>query len=191
MASDGELDKATEEILAITAMLKARAVCEGRIQKATELLALFRKAVVNLLHFACHNSFDERDCWILINKTRVHWDDLTTAASRIADANAFIFMNACYSDKKIPKYTSIGGWANAFLRTGAGTFIGTLWEVRDETASVFAKTMYQELLAGKPFGKALRRARTVARRASPGDPTWLAYSFYGDSSARLGDDPGS
>ena len=86
IASDGELDKATEEILVITTLLNTRAlaVAQGRIEEATELLALFRKAVVNLLHFACHNSFDERDCWIAINKTRVHWDDLSTCESRIA-----------------------------------------------------------------------------------------------------------
>ena len=86
IASDGELDKATEEILVITTLLNTRAlaVAQGRIEEATELLALFRKAVVNLLHFACHNSFDERDCWIAINKTRVHWDDLSRCESRIA-----------------------------------------------------------------------------------------------------------
>ena len=143
--------------------------------------------MVNLLHFSCHNAFDTKDCHIMLKKTAVKPGDFAKDEASIVNAAAFIFMNACYSDKKVPKYTSIGGWANSFLNTGAGAFIGTLWEVRDKTASVFARALYEELLKNdKPFGEALRRARETAKAAAPADPTWLAYSFYGDGAARIG-----
>jgi CHAT domain-containing protein len=98
----------------------------------------------------------------------------------------FVFMNACRSDDKPLRYTRIGGWANCFLAMGAGAFMGTLWEVRDETARNFAEALYEQLLEGnKPFSIALRLARKKIRENAPEDPTWLAYSFYGAGGAHL------
>src|SRR5262249_52469969 len=123
------------------------------------------------------------DC-ILVKSKPVSPKDFI-GCKKVADAAAFIFMNACHSDAKPPGYTSIRGWANCFLRAGAGAFIGTLWEVRDGTAQKFAEALYAQLLANKSFGEALRQARNAVRESAPGDPTWLAYSFYGDSDTKV------
>lgn len=121
----------------------------------------------------------------MVHNTPVSPTDFADA-ELLADAAAFIFLNACRSDRKVPGYTKMGGWANRFLDAGAGAFIGTLWEVRDETAKIFAEKLYEELfLSNKPFGEALSCARAAVRKEAPGDPTWLAYSFYGDSDARV------
>jgi CHAT domain-containing protein len=93
-------------------------------------------------------------------------------------------------DSKVPAYNKIDGWANTFLKIGAGAFIGTLWEVRDTTAQLFANTFYAELLENRStFGVALKRARAFIKEKAPGDPTWLAYAFYGDTEARFGVNP--
>jgi CHAT domain-containing protein len=162
------------------------ALVAGTISAAAELYKLFREDLLNLLHVACHQSFQNDKERIVIGNTPVGPKDFTKFE---LTALPFIFMNACRSDCKVPGYNKIGGWANAFLDIGAGAFIGTLWEVRDTTAQLFANTLYAELLQNRStFGAALESARATVKKKSPGDPTWLAYAFYGDAEARFGAD---
>jgi DNA-binding beta-propeller fold protein YncE len=189
VAVQAELDKADAEITKVIDLLKIwNAALQGkRIEDANELFQLFKQKIVSLLHFACHQSFDQDIERIMVNNDPVTPQDFVDA-QLLADAAPFIFMNACRSDRKVPGYTKMGGWANSFLSAGAGAFIGTLWEVRDETAKLFAETLYQELFhleQQQTFGEALRRARLAVQKEAPGDPTWLAYSFYGNSDARV------
>lgn len=74
-------------------------------------------------------------------------------------------------------------WASNFMRAGAGAFIGTLWTVRSETARTFAAEFYRALIRdGLSLGAASLRARQ-ALAANEDDPTWLAYTIYGDPAA--------
>jgi hypothetical protein len=187
LADPAKLEKADAEVKKITDLLKQwnEALQDKRIAAAGELLELFKHSMVSLLHFACHQSFDDDVARIIVKNTPLGPQDFVGFPT-VADPSAFIFMNACRSDKKILGYTKMSGWANSFLGAGAGAFLGTLWEVRDVTAKVFAETLYQELLLEeKPFGEALKRARIAVQKEAPGDPTWLAYTFYGDIDARL------
>ena len=95
-----------------------------------------------------------------------------------------MFLNACRTDGQAPLYTTVEGWAASFLRAGAGAFIGSLWEVVDTSASTYAQEFYQAAIGGDTLGEAARRARD-AIRDNPGDPTWLAYTFYGDPAATV------
>jgi chaperonin GroEL (HSP60 family) len=186
VADRAALAKADTEVATVTDLLKKwnAALQEKRIEEAQELFALFDQKTVSLLHFACHQSFDDDIGQIFVKNTPVAPTDFN--ADTVVEEAPFIFMNACRSDRKVPGYTKLGGWARSFLGAGAGAFIGTLWEVRDETAKVFAERLYEELfLADKPFGEALRAARLAVQKEAPGDPTWLAYSFYGDADARV------
>ena len=112
-------------------------------------------------------------------------DDLRGRNNKLKPTAPLVFMNACRTDAKDAAYTTIGGWANCFLGMGVGAFIGTLWEVRDASASEFATQFYAHLLAGKTIAEALKCARDALRDKSPSDPTWLAYSFYGDGGAHV------
>jgi hypothetical protein len=188
VVADAGLEKATSEIAKVAELLQNwdKALGDNRIETASQLYKLFEQAMVSLLHFACHQSFDGKIERITIGNVPVAPEHFINCRL-LADAAAFIFMNACRSDRKVPGYTRMGGWANSFLATGAGAFIGTLWEVRDETAALFAEKLYEQLLVAKqPFGVALKEARKCVKAAAPGDPTWLAYSFYGDADARVG-----
>ena len=73
--------------------------------------------------------------------------------------------------------TGVSGFAQAFLKGGAGAFIGSLWAVGDRPARVFSEALYMALLAGSDLAEASRKAREKAKTA--GDATWLAYVVYG------------
>ena len=75
------------------------------------------------------------------------------------------------------------GWAEQFMAAGAGAFIGTMWAVRSESAAVFAETFYGALADGSRLGQACQRARQEIS-GDPVDPTWLAYSVFGDPAAQ-------
>jgi CHAT domain-containing protein len=86
-------------------------------------------------------------------------------------------LNACQVARQGWHLTSAGGFADAFLRAGAGGFVGTLWAVGDAPARTFTETFYHALMAGKTFAESAIAARQAARDA--GDATWLAYAVYG------------
>src|SRR5690606_29158787 len=50
----------------------------------------------------------------------------------------------------------------------------------DAAAVTFATTFYAQMLAGKPFGDAVRRARQEVYDQHPAVNTWGAYQCYGD-----------
>src|SRR5208282_1369555 len=93
-----------------------------------------------------------------------------------------VFMNSCTSGGAVPLYTDMAGWADRFLGAGCGAFIGSLWEIRDTSALTFAEKFYDEAAAGKSLGKAMRAARNTLKSS---DPTYLAYTLYGNPFARL------
>lgn len=79
--------------------------------------------------------------------------------------------------------TGVGGFTQAFLRRGAGAFIGTLWSVGDSPARSFTEEFYDGLLKSVTIAEATVKAREKARQA--GDATWLAYVAYGHPHAKL------
>ena len=54
----------------------------------------------------------------------------------------------------------------------------------DTSASIYAQEFYQAALAGHTLGESARQARD-AIRDNPADPTWLAYTLYGDPTATI------
>jgi len=94
-------------------------------------------------------------------------------------------MNACTTSGTTELYTELASWADRFLSCGSGAFIGTLWEVRDSSARQFSEVFYSELLQGQTLGEAMQTARAKLYAISPGDPTPLAYTLYGNPLARL------
>jgi CHAT domain-containing protein len=185
-----DLESAQPEVKQVSKLLKTwnKAIKASPINEANDLLDLLEQALVSLLHFACHNAFDSANGRILVNNSPVNPGDYLSLQDRLKEMSPFVFMNACRTDGTAPEYIRIGkkeGWAQCFLDMGFGAFIGTLWEVRDKSAAEFASAVYAELVQNKSFGDALRTARETLRKKFPGDPTWLAYSFYGAPGARV------
>src|SRR6266566_7026552 len=175
---------AKQEVKALESLLSGKKL---EVSNVSDLLGVLKEAKFNLLHFACHNLLGGNDYpgpYILLGGRRFEPHFLGTLTGKYKQSPPFVFMNVCRSDGGSPGYTSIINWADSFLRTGAGAFIGTLWEVRDETATLFAEHFYQALVSGASLGEAMKLARDAIRDKLD-DPTWLAYTLYGDPKATL------
>lgn len=154
---------------------------------------------MDLVHFACHGEAQAQSIWnasILLAGSQIlgtqsyrqDFLDLSTVKQRVRleapDGNRpIVFLNACQAGKTGQTLAGTGGLSEAFVRKGAGLFIGSLWSIGDATALTFAKTFYAALIDGAHVAAAIREARTAAKEAE--EPTWLAYTVYGHPYARL------
>ena len=187
----GSLRHAQDEIDAMRQLLDPGQPPGTVISALTPLQELIRSGNFGLLHFACHNGFDPDDgSSIMLDNVQFTPTLLTKAAigQVLARSAPIVFINACRSAGSSATYNRLDGWASKFLEAGAGAFIGSLWAVSDGAAREFAEELYQQLQAGSSLGKAVMRAREVAARQLD-DPTWLAYTVYGDPRAMVSQRP--
>jgi CHAT domain-containing protein len=146
----------------------------------------------DLLHIVCHGEADSAaiaDAKLLMTgrlarDTGEYIEDPFTAkvAARFCDIAAadnapMVVLNACQVGRQGYQLTSIGGFSEAFLKGGAGAFVGTLWSVGDTPASTFTTELYERLLANSTLAEATIAGRKAARKER--DATWLAYVVYG------------
>jgi CHAT domain/TIR domain len=142
------------------------------------------------IHFVGHGLFrgGERSA-ITLNATErqeLRPQDLTGRVANLAKASPFVFLNSCQAGQTNYALTGTGGWAQSFLDAGAAAFLGPYWQVQDEPASRFAKTLYPKLLQGDlSIGEAVRQTRLEMRQRNPGDPTRLAYTLFADPQAKV------
>jgi predicted DNA-binding transcriptional regulator YafY len=178
---------AVSEIATIRRVLGEAESRADAIDRLDVLLDLIESGDCGLLHFACHNSFtaDGEGSVISMDGGAFVPTLLTKAVTKrtLDQWHPLVFINACRSAGSTPEYTRIMGWAQRFMAAGAGAFAGTLWAVRSESAATFAEAFYAALRAGIPLGEASRQARVETDRDHD-DPTWLAYTVYGDPAAR-------
>jgi hypothetical protein len=150
----------------------------------------------DLLHFACHGTADQDNIANaqLFMEGRVdgsqyipEYFSATTAeqyANLKEDGKApIIVINACQAGRAGYKLTGVGGFAQAFLRRGAGVFVSTLWSVGDSPARQFTEEFYRQIHNGVEIAQATIKAREKARKA--GDATWLAYVVYGHPHSKV------
>lgn len=93
-----------------------------------------------------------------------------------------IFFNACETGRNRQALNLWYGWADIFLKAGAGAFVGTAWPVKNGPANAFASAFYSSLKQGKTLAEASIAARNAAKFE---DASWLAYRVYGEPSARV------
>jgi CHAT domain-containing protein len=74
--------------------------------------------------------------------------------------------------------------AETLLRAGLAHYVGTHWEVADQSAAAFAGVFYRELLKTS-IGHALVKARRAIRAKRSAD--WAGYVHYGEGEFRLKD----
>ncbi len=138
--------------------------------------------LTGVVHIACHGKLDTKDP---TNSALV----LSDGSFRPADLSRrvryrqrpLIFLNACESGGLAFAISGLGGWAERFVKAGAGAFIGALWEVNDRLAAEFSGAFYKSLLEeNRTLGDAFAIARQSVRDLAPDNPTWLAYVLYGE-----------
>ncbi len=111
--------------------------------------------------------------------------DLMTARGLFSgsmQAHPFFFLNACDIGQAHHVANFVEGWAPAVLESGASGYIGGLWPLGDRGAADFATRFYrmfdQQLQQGPvPIAEILQETRK--HFYENGDPTFLAYVYYG------------
>jgi hypothetical protein len=184
---EGSLPEARNEIAVMRHLLDPRQPPGEVISALTPLTDLIASGDFGLLHFACHNTFDP------VSGSSIKMGDVqfrrtlleTAVIQKVLERSApTVFINACRTAGLAATYNRLDGWASMFLEAGAAAFIGSLWAVSDGTAREFAQEFYSQLQAGSSLGNAAMRAREIAA-GQPDDPTWLAYTVYGDPRATV------
>lgn len=101
----------------------------------------------------------------------------------------FFFFNACDLGQAEKVAGFVDGWAPAVLDAGAGGYIGGLWPLGDraaaDAAGQFYKSLGARLAAGETASVASILQETRRRFYETGDPTYLAYVYYGDPHFRF------
>ena len=110
-------------------------------------------------------------------------------AQNAAFGNPFIFFNACDTGRSRSYGGFVQGWGPVILSTGAGGFLGAMWPLLDNAAADFAQGFYDQLSSSSKDESGVFVAdvlRNVRRRFyTTGDPTYLAYVFYGNANLRV------
>jgi hypothetical protein len=153
----------------------------------SDLLDLLDAGDFGMLHVACHNIFDPVAGSAIKFDGELFTPDLLTqyaADKTLEDSAPLVFVNGCRTGGLSVSYNKLEGWATRFMQAGAGAFIGSQWAVADETAPQFALHFYRQLLEGRSLGEAAMSARKAIAENQT-DPTWLAYSLYGDPGATI------
>lgn len=179
-------ENALEEVAGVRSRLGDKVDDRGVVSELAAAKRLVRDSP-GLLHFACHNAFsDTEGASIKLDGGPWKPTDLAEATTRrtMAAASPLVFLNACRSAGEADWFSRMNGWARGFVGAGAGAFVGTLWAVRSSAARTFADAFYQQLVdEAQPLGTAALNAR-AAIADDDGDPTWLAYTVYGNPAAR-------
>jgi CHAT domain-containing protein len=138
-----------------------------------------------VMHIATHGQFNSEDAdrsVLELADAPLYPGDLRGSQLRgMRRAMPLVFLNACDGGRANFSLTGLGGWADKLFReANASAFVGALWEVHDALAVEFSTHFYSRLEAGDVLGEAMRAARLHVRALEPHNPTWLAYTLYGD-----------
>lgn len=100
----------------------------------------------------------------------------------------FYFFNACDIGGSSTYAGFLQGWGPALLQSGASGFIGGMWPLPDRSAADFSSEFYA--LLGERLGEGPAHVADVLRQVrarfyETGDPTYLAYSYYGNANLTI------
>ena len=177
------LQNAQREVAFLESRLRILSI-PPRLESVRELL---RYGGVQLIHFACHGSFDpdehEQSVIYLENNEKLRSRDIAGSRRAFGRDRPFVFINVCQTARAEFSLVGIGSWANKFIAAQASGFLGSSWEVDDKLAYEFTMAFYQALIDGKTIGEAVKEARQEIRHED--DSTWLAYTVYADPLAKI------
>lgn len=165
--------------------------------QTSNLRRLFSEFPQALIHFVGHGTINSTQQ--NVNQYSIQLEDgpldLMTWSGMVnlqSKNHPILFFNACELGQTQRVAGFIDGWAPAALKAGASGYIGALWPVSDKGASKFGVYFYKTLNGRLKLGPAsiadiVRETRkTFLQR---GDPTTLAYIYFGDVNLKLRSTP--
>ena len=161
-------------------------VVQGAQATRARLLNDFRSGAFDVLHYAGHAHFDEREP----QRSGIYCADGDILSgsdlAALQSLPSLVFFNACESGRlrgakpghRIRRsLAATDGLAESFLRGGVANYLGTYWPVGDDAALAFSIALYSGIVAGNALGYAINRARAAVRRTGSCD--WADYMHYG------------
>jgi hypothetical protein len=152
-----------------------------------ELNKYLRKGNYDVIHYAGHAFFDEKESDLsgLVLDGEVYF--LAQKIHRLLEGRPLVFLNACQSATTANEQTQkkAEGLASAFIYGGAVGCVGSLWPVYDRPAAAFAFHFYDNVLKGHMIGEAMRLARRELKNDPNDQITWASYVLYGDPTFQL------
>jgi hypothetical protein len=146
-----------------------------------------------IVHFAGHGILETEQEGIYNYQIKLEDFDLDILTWRglfqqNTASHPLFFFNACDVGQSHQVANFVDGWAPAVLETGASGYVGGLWPLNDKSAAEFAMTFYRMLDERIDSGAVnladlLRDTRRVFYEN--GDPTYLAYVYYGDPNLKI------
>jgi hypothetical protein len=142
---------------------------------------------VSILHFAGHGVYDAKTpegSMILLEDERLSAIDVRNTELALARHHPLVLFNACEVGNVGYLLNHMAGWAESFLYGGFGGVVAPVWTVYDDdAAAIMAEFLEMVIKRELPVSEALRAIRKSANLS----PTFLAYLYYGDVTARIGD----
>jgi CHAT domain-containing protein len=153
--------------------------------EATKSKALSMSPKYDIVHFAVHAEFNEKDpLSSALLLAREGQDDGRLKVSEIFALNLnadLVVLSACETGLgSISSGDEIVGMTRAFIYAGTPSVIATLWKVNDRTSYELMGQFYRNL---KTMSKAeaLRQAQLKTMKAFPQPLYWAAYQLTGES----------
>ena len=156
---------------------------------------------MKIIHFSGHGAYiDKKSCLILSTPSDgdpvfLFPDDLETLVETKGAIEGYplVFTSACITGQIQESGSGLEGLAAQFIKSGATCFIGTLWEIIDESAREFATSLYSSLnQVDMQIGKIMLESRkklheTLAslKEGDFFDPTCFAFIFFGDPTIKI------
>jgi hypothetical protein len=152
----------------------------------SQLMYQLKKGDFDLLFISTHGKYNKESSqysYIELEDGGIFRPDDIDDDISLRKTKPIVIMNTCKSAVQDYGISTVEGWVNAFIKAGASFFIGTSWNVSEDSVYSFTEYLFEELSNensnGKKItiGEAVRNARIKSR--SEGDPSWLAYQLYG------------
>lgn len=154
---------------------------------------------VDVVHFACHASFEESaEAALLLatdpeEKDSGDLSDKRILAELALKEGCLVNLAACSSDEQRSDGGPVGrGLVPAFLVAGAGAVLSSMWPLEDRWARRFQTAFYTRLLEGMPPAVALAETQRTCTAGRLGEEMknperWAGYRLWGaGKSAALG-----
>lgn len=187
----GDLPEAEEEGVAVRAALRERPdverpdvevdVVRGKKATIATVSAHLARGNYDVLHYAGHAQFDpERPeaCGLWLADGLFGGADFGDRAPRLVVLGGCESVRLRTGPVPAPVRRAPMPLAEAILRAGVSTMIGTFFPVADLAARQFATEFYSALVAGKPVGAAMVAARRKLRDVN--SPDWGNFLLFGE-----------
>lgn len=161
--------------------------------KLEDMKKLFQDFPLGIIYFAGHGSMRATEGNLYQYAIQLEdgtldvttWRGLITAPSR---NHPLFFFNACSVGQTQNIANFVDGWAPAVLDAGASGYVGSLWPTSQRGAGDFGATFSREFdrrLKIGPASVAQTLMETRRKFLDNGDPTFLAYVYFGDPDLEL------